>query len=234
MQSALTDHDGLHGFPLIRARHAFVPSALWRPALIASAKRASPTFPDGPIGTAWRYEVFVPVMNRSDDNWCNWERQEANHLVRAEAEMQATFYAISLELGRRLLAGELKGFGRKGDAFGPVKEIPPGLWRTSRVEHSSDFAGWRDGRLVGGETVIWSTHIVDMVGLPIHAAAIAYGPAEHAYVVQRAEAFGVRAAAVNDPTASPQSAFFNRMTERAARNPSLGPSIEPVPAAAHD
>jgi hypothetical protein len=69
----------------------------------------------------------------------------------------------------------------------------------------------------------------------MHAAALAYGPAEHAHVVQRAEAFGVREAIVsNDPTAPPQSAFYRKMADREARNPRLGPSLEPVPAAAHD
>ena len=62
------------------------------------------------------------------DTWGSWEQQAADPEVRAEAQRQNAFYAVSLELGRRLLAGELQGWGRLGNLVGPWTEIPAEAW----------------------------------------------------------------------------------------------------------
>jgi hypothetical protein len=81
-----------YGLPLLRARSAFVSNEAWRPALIASVKRASLSWPDGALGSRWRYEVFiVPELGPPEEPWAAWPRQESDPLACAEVERQNTF-----------------------------------------------------------------------------------------------------------------------------------------------
>ncbi len=180
-----------YGLPLLRARSAFVSPDLWKAELVASHARSSASYSDAVPGTPWRYEVFVVPASAPRDAWGSWEQQQADPQVRAEAERQNAFYMVSLDLGRRLLAGELQGWGRLGSRSGPWTEIPAEAWDLLRVPYEKGFGSWRRGHLSEPDMEFRAVRIRDLVGLPLKAAALAYGPAEAALVAQRAVAFGI-------------------------------------------
>lgn len=183
------DPDARYGISLRWARLTLVEPALWKAELIGFQGRGiRNTVP----GSPWRYEVFVvPSGPFPREPWFEWSSLEADPVYRIEAERQDAFYRINLELGRRLLACELQGYGRRGSMTGPWIPIPAEAWRRLQVPFEPDFRNWSDGRLVGPGMEFWSTRILDRVGLPLKAAALAYGPTQVASVIQRAEAFGI-------------------------------------------
>ncbi len=229
-----------YGLPLIRARSAFVPPELWKPALVASQRRADPGFSDAVPGNPWRYEVFTVPAEVPRDTWGSWVQQEGNPELRAEAERQNTCYAMSLELGRRLLAGELQGWGRLGSPIGSWTEIPAEAWHVLRVPYEPAFAGLQRGHLSGPGMEFWGVRIRDLVGLSLKAAALAYGPDDAAAVAQRAAAFAIRRQSVAPATRARKRSegvgstptLAERMRDVA--QPSLSPPEQPSLAEAAD
>jgi hypothetical protein len=213
------------GLPLMQARYGLVAPDLWRPALVASKARANPAWTDRTPPHSWRLEVFVPPLTAPPPQlWESWAAQQETPIFKAEAERQNTFYAVSLDLGDRLLSGELQGFGRKGEITGPWAPIPAEAWRVLRVAHSDDFLNWQMGHLVGGGAELWGVRIADMVGIPRHLAAVAYGPSAAAHIVQRSEAFGIVAVpsvarAPRDTNRANGNTLDARMAEWSQRQP---------------
>ena len=182
------DPDLIYGLPIMRARSALVPPDLWHRALQTSAARSQPRSTDRVPPGSWRLEVFAPRLYSPN---ASGFPSEGAALLPIEAERQNAFYAVSLNLGRRLLAGDLEGFGRSGSMAGPWVKIPSPAWQLLRVEQSDDFVNWHLGHLIGAGLDLWSVRILDRVGLSFDATAIAYGPADAARIAQSAEVFGV-------------------------------------------
>ena len=222
---ARVDPELERGLPLFRARSAFVEPKLWKAALAASVHRANPAWKIGFPGSKWRYERFVPWLEAPGEQWEKWDQQEADPLLRAEADRQATFLRVSMALGQHLMVGNLEGSGRLGSMVGPWTPIPAAAWEVLQAPcatpAATDLSAWRHGHLVGPGMEFWGVRILDTTGLSLRAAALAYGPAEAAAIAQHGMVFGHLRPSL-PPTPKSLAA---RMA--AAAIPQVGPATKP-------
>ena len=216
--SLLNDPALRRGIPLMRARAALVAPSLWRPALVAETMRAE-VCPSSIPSDKSAYEVLAHGLKISVRGfWAPWENDEQRTAYyRAETDRQATFYAVSVGLGERLISGKLHSFARVGSVMGEWAEVPAAAWSLLRVPFSPDFRHWHQGHVVGANLDLWDVRLIEPAGISLAQARFAYGPAKAASVVLRAVAFGA------EPVQAPPKpgSLDEKMLKRSMNNPNL-------------
>jgi hypothetical protein len=119
------------------------------------------------------------------EGWSSWQSRQADAFFAAEADRQQTFFSMNVHLVERIQQGELLAFARRNDMAGEWIPVPVSAWQVLKVPFEPTFRNWQLGHATGGGLDLWDIRVLDVSGLPLQRAAIAYGPAKSASVVQR-------------------------------------------------